>query len=299
MGKLTDAIFEGNTKQVETLLNRSPIFGGYKGSREISAEKATQEGCIDASPLFLACTLGRSEIVKLLLEAGAEIRKDENPFFAAAINNHVEVLKLLTDEFGNEVDAPRELDKSSALIIAARLGKEEAVKFLIENKVSPINKKNNIGETALYAATESNHVSIVKFLIKHGANIHSTTVCQRTPYTLAMKLGSDEMKQVYHDYQKDLKARLDKLDNLSQQLYEKIGRINKKREKILELLKQNTLEGVGVQDNAGIFNAYQSFVANYEPSAPRVEGVHLKPSPVNPESLDLIDLFTDISPSTI
>jgi ankyrin repeat protein len=289
MGKLTDAIFEGNAKQVRKLLDTHPILGGYKGSSAINEEKSTQDSYRESSALHLACCLGNVEIVDMLLKVNAEVRQDENTFFTVAANNHVGVLKLLIDEFGNDIDTPREADNSYSLIIASCLGRLESVRFLLDNKVTPPNKKTKLGETALYAAVENGHVEVARLLMAHGANTYAKTIYGKTPYSLAMESGSVEMKKIFEDYHNDLESKFFRIESRIEDFYKKISELNRKKEKINEILKNKLIEG-GKENNAGINENSQLLIfSNVKPSAPAQEvGSNLS------DSEDLIDFFDSI-----
>ncbi len=102
------------------------------------------------SPLMWAASLGEAEIVKALLEAGAD------PDYHPAFNND----KI---ENGDVYNSP------TPLMLAAMTGATESARLLIEAGAD-INKKDYFGITPLMQALVRGHTSIVRLIIKAGAN---------------------------------------------------------------------------------------------------------------------------------
>jgi hypothetical protein len=126
----------------------------------------------EQTPLLYATAAGRTAIVKLLLEAGADINKTYKsgctPLYEAIRSGHLEVAKLLI-EHNADVDKPYR--NSSPLHRAADKGYLEIVELLIEHNAN-IHKKGNNGETPLHIAACYGHLQIVKVLVDSGAVIN-------------------------------------------------------------------------------------------------------------------------------
>jgi ankyrin repeat protein len=97
-----------------------------------------------ATPLSLACTNGGAAMIEQLLKAG------ENP-------------NTVISEAGD-----------TALMLAARTGKPDALKVLLDNGADP-NKTNTEGQTALMWAVAEKNAAAAKTLIEHGANVNAQT----------------------------------------------------------------------------------------------------------------------------
>ncbi len=96
---LFDAVETGNVAEVKAALAGTP--------------DVNQLGPGRATPLIIAAGLGSLELVKLLLDAGAEPRwrddSDETALLKAAANGHLEVARLLSP---HAEDEERELARS-------------------------------------------------------------------------------------------------------------------------------------------------------------------------------------------
>lgn len=124
------------------------------------------------TPLHVAVVKeGKQEIVKLLLERGADIEsKDQygqTPLHWAAIKNDLEVLKVLVKKNAN-LNAKNEFG-NSALHLAVDHKSDHALQILIEEKAN-INITNDGNETPLHNAAFDGKIDIVKILLANGAN---------------------------------------------------------------------------------------------------------------------------------
>lgn len=123
------------------------------------------------SPLFRACTLGREEMVYLLLESNKfnlyeRDSNDETVFMALVRSRNLELLQktVLDDKI---VDC-KNYAGETPLHIAAKAGDIKIVNFLIENKAF-VNSKTKTGETPLFYAIQSQSLDVIDTLIKNGA----------------------------------------------------------------------------------------------------------------------------------
>jgi len=112
-----------------------------------------------------ASSNGHLEVVKFLVEKGADIHADDNYAFCwASKNGHLEVVKFLVEK-GADIHA----NNNVALRLASMNAQLEIIKFLVEKGVD-IHADN---EYALRFASYNGHLEVVKLLVEKGANIHA------------------------------------------------------------------------------------------------------------------------------
>ncbi|XP_037909760.1 ankyrin repeat and KH domain-containing protein mask isoform X3 [Hermetia illucens] len=149
------------------------------------------------SALTLACYKGHLNMVRFLLQAGAdqEHKTDEmhTALMEASMDGHVEVARLLLDS-GAQVNMPTD-SFESPLTLAACGGHVELATLLIERGAN-IEEVNDEGYTPLMEAAREGHEDMVALLLSKGANINATTEeTQETALTLACCGGFMEVAE--------------------------------------------------------------------------------------------------------
>eukprot|EP00095_Tigriopus_kingsejongensis_P010708 maker-scaffold179_size282488-snap-gene-1.25 protein:Tk10708 transcript:maker-scaffold179_size282488-snap-gene-1.25-mRNA-1 annotation:"ankyrin repeat and kh domain-containing protein 1" len=139
------------------------------------------------SALTLACYKGHLEMVRFLLDAGAdqEHKTDEmhTALMEASMDGHVEVAKLLLDH-GAQVNMPAD-SFESPLTLAACGGHVDLAMLLLERGAN-IEEVNDEGYTPLMEASREGHEEMVALLLSQGADINAQTEeTQETALTLA------------------------------------------------------------------------------------------------------------------
>ncbi|KAK9744180.1 Ankyrin repeats (3 copies) [Popillia japonica] len=147
------------------------------------------------SALTLACYKGHLDMVRFLLEAGAdqEHKTDEmhTALMEASMDGHVEVARLLLDS-GAQVNMPTD-SFESPLTLAACGGHVDLAMLLIERGAN-IEEVNDEGYTPLMEAAREGHEEMVALLLSQGANINAQTdETQETALTLACCGGFTEV----------------------------------------------------------------------------------------------------------
>jgi ankyrin repeat protein len=125
------------------------------------------------SPLHHATLSGNTELVRFLLDEGADLNVEDNhiktAYHYAAGHGFIPILEMLLD---------------------AKDGKDV------------INRRYE--GSPLHEATQSNHVAAVKLLLRAGAHIDPPAdIIQTTPLHLAARLGSHEIAQLLIDHGAD------------------------------------------------------------------------------------------------
>jgi len=142
------------------------------------------------SPLAKAASRGHTDVVKLLLDNGANISFKENgiwtPLMLACMNGHYDTAKLLLDS-GAEIDIKTPLGET-ALYYAIENGHSDVARLLIEQGAD-VNVQDKFEKTALMQACARGDTQIVRLLIDHGADFKFKTKKGISAYTLAKKFG--------------------------------------------------------------------------------------------------------------
>jgi len=138
------------------------------------------------TPLLIASTYDRTDMVRLLLENGA--KPDKKCLWAAIRNGNENIARQLID---NGVDVHNlddwEEGKYSVLHAAAVCGYTNIAKLAIE-KGCDINAKNSIGQTPLLLASALGKTEVVELLIKCGADVNEPWDLE-TPLSNAKERG--------------------------------------------------------------------------------------------------------------
>lgn len=109
--------------------------------------KVEQRNRNDESALMLAALDGNLALCKLLLDMDADVNKPGwTPLHYAATNSHIEVIRLLLDNYAY-IDAASP-NGSTPLMMSAMYGNSSAVKTLLEAGADPT-LKNAIGLSAI------------------------------------------------------------------------------------------------------------------------------------------------------
>ena len=118
----------------------------------------------DENALMIACLQGDLNLVKLMVEKGAEINKPGwTPLSYAATRGHTEIVKYLLDHSAY-IDAAAP-NGSTPLMMAAYFGYDSTVKLLLDAGADP-KLKNAMGYTALTLATNMHHKDIADMIVK-------------------------------------------------------------------------------------------------------------------------------------
>ena len=171
-------------KDANTATSRLAVLSEHLVAEDISeiqqlleaGADANVKNTYDATPLYMASENGHSEVVKLLLAAGADVNIAENifgttPLIAAVTDGHAEIVKLLIAANADVNIATKTVGLTS-LIIATQEGHADIVKQLIEagaNIDATMMDRNGDKYTALQISRRLGHVEIVKLLLSAGA----------------------------------------------------------------------------------------------------------------------------------
>lgn len=132
-----------------------------------------EEHWMRAPPLHQATTKGYVEVVRLLLQNGADVHKETadqgTALYVAAKNGHVDIARLLIER-GANINAQTSQEPDSPLSVAAWAGRREMVKLLL-GLGADVNSCSEEHGTALILACLSGDEAIAQILYEHGANL--------------------------------------------------------------------------------------------------------------------------------
>ncbi|WP_378955072.1 ankyrin repeat domain-containing protein [Pelosinus sp. sgz500959] len=160
----------------------------------------------NGSPLPTAAAIGNLEIVKLLVEKGADVnikskdKGDLTPLFAAILGNGKEkqdTIKLLLEK-GADVNA-RFISKgfeATPLMMAAAQKDTEIVRLILAKKPDIHAVDAGTGITALMMAVLNNNVENAKELLAQGADVNKKAKNNVTALSLAKQENNKEMVSV-------------------------------------------------------------------------------------------------------
>ncbi len=120
--------------------------------------------------LLTASFYGHSDIVRLLIEKGADVnlRSTITALMGASNRGHVDVVKILLER--NAQLEARSENGMTALMFASQGGYANIVKLLLD-KGANVNSKMEDGTTALKLASDKGYADVVTLLLQGGAEV--------------------------------------------------------------------------------------------------------------------------------
>lgn len=159
-------------------------------------DTAIDYGGEPVTPLYKAAGEGRTEIVKYLIEKGADVnfRGKEwghTPLSEAAGRGFDDVIEVLLKAGAD----PKIKDRNgyTAFAVAALGGQVDAAEALL--KVSDVNAADNYGNTLLMAATTTGQTEAIRWLVSKGADVDKVSQLEyggRTALISAAEVGALE-----------------------------------------------------------------------------------------------------------
>ena len=150
----------------------------------------------NSTALYLAAHNGHTNLVKLLLEYGADMLVADlsgaTPLHIAALKGHREIVELLLNKKCNiEVQNNK---GCTPLILAVEHNQQELALFLLERGAA-VNVRATEGWTALHLAVQSGFEEMVELLLKHGASLNDA-VAGVTVLHIAAQTGHTKVCEV-------------------------------------------------------------------------------------------------------
>ena len=176
MDEFCRACKEGNLSKVKSMVGR-----GHDMNKKDEKDYGLYE-----TPLLYAAGEGRFDVVKYLINHGADISKTnhrkQTALHCASEYGHLKVVELLLSK-GVGIDV-EDKDGHTPLLLAAKTGRSDISLRLI-NHGADLNKTNVHKRTALHYASEYGHLKVVKLLLDKGAGIDVEGEDRHSPLMLA------------------------------------------------------------------------------------------------------------------
>ena len=166
----------GNAKEVAALLEQ--------GARVVAVQLGGR------TPLYIAAQQGRLEVMRLLIDAGADVNArtdDGHSVLAAAAWSNTEAVQLLLDRGATA--------SGDALQAAAALGRIETAKLLVEAG-APL-------QAGLRGAAQAGRLELAKWLLEQGATGFGDASDPSSPLNLAALQGGPAMVELLLDEDAD------------------------------------------------------------------------------------------------
>jgi ankyrin repeat protein len=162
------------TRRSQSALPKAAVYGHREVVKlllEKGADLEAKDPKSGRTPLSWAASNGHEAVVKLLLEKGAELESKDpgsgrTPLSWAASNGREAVVKLLLEEGADP-------DSKDPLSWAAGKGHEAVVKLFLEKGADLESKGSRSGRTPLSWAAGDGHEAVVKLLLEEGADPES------------------------------------------------------------------------------------------------------------------------------
>ncbi len=146
--------------------NGADVNGAYvndEGVKKINPSKYT--------PLGAASEIGPLELVQLLIKHGANVKDASDALINASYRGRLDIIKFLIEK-GADVNKKDRLE-DTALTSAIRSGYLKTANFLIENGADVNITSGFERYTPLSIAASNRNVELTKFLIEKGANVNT------------------------------------------------------------------------------------------------------------------------------
>ena len=167
------------------------VFNGDLGEVEQSITEGADVNATDKlghTPLRDAAAVGRNDIARLLLSAGADVNKG-TPLLSAAGCGHREMVQILLKHGANIDQTDEDNLLGTPFMYAAGEGYRDVTQDLLAAGAN-INHRNKYGTTALIEAAENNHTEIISLLIQAGADVNIAKEDNKTALWYAAGKGN-------------------------------------------------------------------------------------------------------------
>jgi ankyrin len=164
------AIVGGDAEAVRGALAQSPWL--------IDVRNPAEDAWEEQWPLHCAAKYGHLEIVKLLVESGAEVYSNPMatypPVMIASWNKQQKIVDYFLDEIPEKAAGTNGI--GIAINLAARQGWTEIVRKHIAADPLAVHQRGWIGDTPLHWPSHNSHIEIVRLLLDAEADIEADEI---------------------------------------------------------------------------------------------------------------------------
>jgi len=168
--------------------------------------------------LIEAVKAGDEETVRRLIDAGSDIKERDDfgrtALFWAIVEGHggsrESIVSLLIEKGGVNLCEARTNEGTTALMVAARLGRESIARQLIGVVGADrggVHARDTYGSTPLIAAAKQGHESTARLLIENGSDVNAKTLKGVTALCISSKYGHESVVRLLLEKGADVNAR--------------------------------------------------------------------------------------------
>lgn len=189
--EIYDAVQAGDIAKANTLLAKELV----KQNPKLASIKVPET----ANPLHLAASVGRKDVVDLLLTKGENPNSTDEagmtPLAAAATLGHNNDVAEFLLAKGAEVNARDKVYGLTVLHFVVSVGRTDMAGLLLANGAD-VNAKAKNGATPLYSAALHGRKDMVELLLSKGADVNAADNIGMTPLDVASMKGFTEVATV-------------------------------------------------------------------------------------------------------
>ena len=180
--EIFQAIRDGNYEMVERVFRKHPEWVEI---RNPDAHIENSKSWDELKPIHCAAKFGHLDIVKLLVELGAEVYSHPMASYPAVMlaawAGRTHVVEYFLNEIPDKAEGTFQLGITCNL--SARQGWIDLVRAHIERDPLAVHQRGWIGDTPLHWPAHNGYIEIVRLLLKHGAdpNAHEINWIGGTP----------------------------------------------------------------------------------------------------------------------
>lgn len=163
---------------------------------DVNGGSLVESRSLNGSPLWYASMYGNIDVVRLLLDYGANLEdkvvSDKTVLMVASMNGHHKIVDILLQnhhEYSNNSQSKSSRSKGD-------VSQKNTTKIIDE-------VENGTGLTALIYASMSGHTNVVEYLLRNGANINQYDIGGKTAFWWASRYGHTPIVEIFLEHNAD------------------------------------------------------------------------------------------------